>query len=57
MMARWYVDLIGRRLHRMGTIVADTENQAIEAAINQFEIERARQHEITVTKISGKDDD
>ena len=57
MMARWYVDLIGRRLHRMGTIVAGTENQAIEAAIKQFEIERARQHEITVTKISGKDDD
>ena len=57
MMARWYVDLIGRRLHRMGTIVADTENQAIEAAINQLEIERARQDEITVTKISGKDHD
>ena len=57
MMARWYVDLIGRRLHRMGTIVAGTENQAIEAAIKQFEIERARQHEIAVTKFSGNDDD
>ena len=41
----------------MGTIVADTENQAIEAAIKQFGIERARQHEIAVTKFSGNDDD
>ena len=51
-MAHWYVDLIGTRLHRLGTVVADTEKQALEVAVKEFGIERARQNNVAVTKIS-----
>jgi hypothetical protein len=40
----------------LGTVVADTERQAIEVAIREFEIERARRNKIAVTKIAGRDD-
>jgi hypothetical protein len=51
-MARWYVDLIGTRLHRFGTVVADTEKQALEVAVKEIGIGRARQNTLAVTKIS-----
>ena len=55
-MARWYVDLIGVRLHRLGTVVADSEKQAIAAAIKQFAIGPTRQDKIAATKISDQND-
>jgi hypothetical protein len=43
-MARWRVDLIRKRAERLGTVTANTEKEAIAAAIKQFEIEPSRQN-------------
>jgi hypothetical protein len=56
-MARWSVDLIRNRAQRLGTVVAETEKEAIAVAIRQFDIEPVRRNRITVTKISNRDDD
>jgi hypothetical protein len=54
-MPRWSVDLIRKtKLHR-GTVVADNEAEAIKQAIRQFQIARARQFKIVVTKIADND--
>jgi hypothetical protein len=55
-MVRWSVDLIRNRAQRLGTVVANTEKEAIAVAIKQFEIEPAHQNRISVTKISDKND-
>ena len=55
-MVRWSVDLIRNRAQRPGTVVANTEKEAIAVAIKQFEIEPAHQNRISVTKISDKND-
>ena len=55
-MARWFVDLIRNRAQRLGTVVANTEKEAIAVAIKQFDIEPAHQNRIAVTKISDKND-
>jgi hypothetical protein len=46
-MARWRVDIIRKRAEHLGTVVANTEKEAIAVAIKQFEIEPARQNRIT----------
>jgi hypothetical protein len=53
-MARWRVDLIRKRAEHLGTVVANTEKEAIAAAIKRFEIEPARQYRIAVSKISNR---
>jgi hypothetical protein len=55
-MARWSVDLIRNRAQRLGTVVANSEKEAIAIAIKQFEIEAVRQNRNIVTKISNRDD-
>ncbi|MFZ0126112.1 MAG: hypothetical protein WAL48_18235 [Xanthobacteraceae bacterium] len=52
-MARWRVDIIRKRAEHLGTVVANTEKEAIAVAIKQ----PARQNRITVSKISNQDDD
>ena len=56
-MARWSVDLIRNRAQRLGTVVANTEKEAIAVAIKQFEIEPVHQSRIAITKISNKNND
>ena len=56
-MPRWSVDIIRKRGEHLGTVVANTEREAISVAIKQFEIEPARQNRIAVSKISNRDDD
>ncbi len=64
-MPRWSVQqfirppksvLIRSRLQYRGTVVADTEKEAIAAALKQFQIEPTRQNKkrIVVTKIRDK---
>jgi hypothetical protein len=55
-MARWRVDIIRSRAEHLGTVIAANEKEAINAAIEIYEIEPARRNRITVTKISDKDD-
>ena len=55
-MVRWSVDLIRNRAQRLGTVVANTEKEAIAVAIKQFKIEPAHQNRVAVTKISDKND-
>ena len=55
-MVRWSVDLIRNRAQRLGTVVANTEKEAIAVAIKQFEIEPVHQNRITVTTTSDKND-
>ncbi len=59
-MARWSVQqfirppqsvLIRSRLQYRGTVVADTEKEAIAAAMKQFEIKRSR--DIVVTEVGS----
>jgi hypothetical protein len=52
-MFHWYVDLIENRLHRFGTVVADTEERAIKEAIKQFQIGPSRQKKIVVQPVKG----
>ena len=54
-MARWSVDLIGKRLQRLGTVVAASEKEAIKEAVKLFGIDPARLSKITVTKIADND--
>jgi hypothetical protein len=37
-MARWSVDIIGKRFQHLGTVVADDERRALEETIRQFVI-------------------
>jgi hypothetical protein len=55
-MPRWSVDMIRKRMERLGTVLADTEAEAIKLASKQFQIEPARQSKIVVTKVSERDD-
>ena len=55
-MVRWSVDLIRNRAQRLGTVVANTEKEAIAVAIKQFEIEPVHKNRITVTTTSDKND-
>jgi hypothetical protein len=60
-MARWSVQqfvsssrsLIRHRLEYRGTVVADTEKEALAVAIKKFQLEHVRRKEIVVTRISG----
>jgi 1,2-phenylacetyl-CoA epoxidase PaaB subunit len=54
-MARWSVDLIGKRLQHLGTVVAANEKEAIKEAAKVFGINAARQSKIAVTKIADND--
>jgi hypothetical protein len=53
-MARWSLDLIRKRAEHLGTVEANTDKEAIQAAIKEFEIEPARQNRITVTKLDER---
>ena len=53
----WSVDLIRNRMQHLGTVEATTEKQAVDAAVKEFAIERARRNRIVVTKISNCSDD
>lgn len=55
LMARWWVDVIGKHLQHLGTIVAANERQALEEAIKLFNVRPALRSKIAVTKISEKD--
>jgi hypothetical protein len=55
-MPRWAVDIIRKRTEHLGTVVVPNEKEAIKTAIAIYRIERARRNRITVTKVSGKDD-
>ncbi len=48
-MRRWRVDLIGKKLQRLGNVVPHTEQEAIAAAIKQMNIAPALQ-----SKIAGR---
>ena len=46
-----------QRAKHLGTVVANTEKDAVAVAIKQFQIEPARQNRIAVSKISNRSDD
>jgi hypothetical protein len=64
-MPRWSVDLILIRVKQLGTartrhvgrITAPTEQLAISGAVEKFNIPKARQNRIVVTKIGERDDE
>jgi hypothetical protein len=53
-MARYSVDIIGKRLQHLGTVVADDERKALEEAIKQFAVRPALRSKVTVTKVGEK---
>ena len=55
-MARWLVDLKGKRVTRLGTVNAGTESDAIEEASRRFGSEPVNQfYKVVVSKVSDKD--
>ena len=52
-MARWLVDLVGKRVTRLGTVMATTERDAIDEVTKRFGIEPVnRSYKVVVTKIA-----
>jgi hypothetical protein len=52
-MARWLVDLVGKRVTRLGTVMATTERDAIDEVAKRFGIEAVnRSYKVVVTKIT-----
>ena len=54
-MAHWPIDIIGKRLQHLGTVVADNERKALEEAIKQFAVRPALRSKIAVTKVADND--
>ncbi len=50
-MPRWRVEIIRKTMQHLGSVEADTEAQAIEAAAKLFNIEPARGGKLVVTKV------
>jgi hypothetical protein len=53
-MVRWRVDLIGNRLPHVGTIDADTAEQAIDEVAKLFSIGPAPRDKLMVTKVQTR---
>lgn len=53
-MPRWSVDIIGKHLQHLGTVVATDERTALEEAIKQFAVRPALRSKIAVTKVGEK---
>jgi hypothetical protein len=55
-MARWLVDLVGKRVTRLGTVNGSSERDAIDEASRRFGIEPInRFYKVVATKISEQD--
>jgi hypothetical protein len=50
-MPRWRVELIGKKLQRVGTIEARTELEAIDEAAKLFRIDTAVRDKLIATKV------
>ena len=50
-MTRWSVDIIGKHLQHLGTVLAENERKALEEAIKQFAVSPALRSNIVVTKV------
>jgi hypothetical protein len=53
-MARWRVDLIGKKLRHVGTIEAGTAEDAINEAAKLFQIEPIVRDKLVATKVETK---
>ncbi len=53
-MARWRVDLIGKKLRHVGTIEAKTSDEAIDEAARLFGIEPSVRDKLVATKVETK---
>ena len=56
MMARWPIDFIGKTLRRVGTIEAETAEQAIDEAAKLFRLEPAVRDKLMATKVPTRGD-
>jgi hypothetical protein len=52
---RWSVDIIGKKMRHLGTVVPADERKAREEAIKQFGVSPALRSKIAVTKIADND--
>ena len=50
-MARWRVDLIGKKLKHVGTIDADSGAEAIDIAVRELRIAPTLRFKLMVTKV------
>jgi hypothetical protein len=53
-MPRWSIDVIRHRAERLGTVEAETEEEAVEKAVKTFDIPPERRNRIVVQKIGTK---
>lgn len=54
-MARWRVDVIGKRLQHLGTVHADDQQKALQEAITLFAVRPALRSKLVVTKVSERE--
>jgi 1,2-phenylacetyl-CoA epoxidase PaaB subunit len=54
-MARYSVDIIGKKLQHLGSVVASDERDALEKAIKHFAVRPALQSRVAVTKVADND--
>jgi hypothetical protein len=50
-MARWRIEIIGKHLQHIGTVEADSEREAIEAAIKELRIDPVLRSKVVATKV------
>ncbi len=53
-MARWRIDIIGKKLKHVGTTDATDAAEAVDIAIREHRIDPTLRGKITVTKVSEK---
>jgi hypothetical protein len=55
-MARYSIDIIGKKMRHLRTVVADNERKTLEQTIKQFGVRPAMRSKIAVTKVAERDD-
>jgi hypothetical protein len=53
-MARWRVDLIGKKLQHVGTVEARSEQEAIEEVVALFGVQPVLRDKLVATRIPEK---
>jgi hypothetical protein len=50
-MARWRIEIIGKKLRQVGTVEANTAEQAVDEAAKLFGVESAVRDKLVATKV------
>jgi len=54
-MPRWRVEIIRHKAEYLGSVEADSEQQALEEALKLFRVDPARANRLVVTRLKGRE--